>query len=218
MITAPSDGASRPTAGALRLAEARTENPVSVDVDGYLAGLYEHCPFLGPSIRRGMTGWTVHEIAPGSHRYAVEAELFYAGVQAAEWVRPLMPRPYGVLTCENVVLVGHCEGAEHRELMAWPHWALKHLYAQVGVMFGKFPQGTVERGRCGQGIPPPPFSFLPVRAGVRPLDPKFLMETPDLAAALAVAADDGRDVFEHIPCEWKAVREWARSLPRPEKR
>ncbi|MFE6049905.1 hypothetical protein ACFQ6N_04050 [Kitasatospora sp. NPDC056446] len=218
MITPPSDGASRPTAGALRLTEARTENPAGVDVDGYLAGLYEHCPFLRPSTSRGMTGWTVYEIAPGSHRYAVEAELFHAGAQAAEWVRPLTGRPYGLLACENVVLTGHCEGASHRELMAWPHWALKNLYAPVGVMVGTFPQGAVERGRRGQDIPPPPFSFLPVRAGVRPLDPTFLLETPDLAAALAVAADDGRDVFEHIPCEWKAVREWASSLPMPQKR
>ncbi|MFB7945411.1 hypothetical protein ACFC6L_10855 [Kitasatospora phosalacinea] len=217
MTTAPRDGVSRPTAGALRLIEARTEFPASVDVGPYLAGLFEHCPFLRPSVRRGMTGWTVYEIAPGSHRYAVEAELFHAGVQAAEWVRPLMARPFGTLVCENVVLLGQCEDADHRELLAWPHWALKHLYAPVGVMFGKFAQGAVETDRSGRSIPPPPFSFLPVRAGVRPLDPEFLTGTPDLATALAVSVDDGRDVFEHIPCEWKAVREWASSLPRPRK-
>ncbi|MFB8286422.1 hypothetical protein [Kitasatospora purpeofusca] len=187
-------------------------------MDGYLAGLDEHCPFLRPSIRRGMTGWTVYEVTPGSHRYAVEAELFYAGVQAAEWVRPLMARPYGVLACENVVLRGHCVGADHRELLAWPHWALKHLYAPVGVMVGKFAQGAAETGRRGGRIPPPPLSFLPVRAGVRPLDPNLLTGTPDLAAALSVAVDDGREVFEHVPCEWKAVRAWVSSLPMPQRR
>ncbi|MFE9421646.1 hypothetical protein ACFYNO_01650 [Kitasatospora sp. NPDC006697] len=218
MIIAPFGAAPRLTAGALRLTESRTSNPVSVDMGRYLTRLYEHCPFLRPSTMRGMTGWTVYEITPGSHRHAVEAELFYAGVQAAEWVRPLMRRPYGLLACENIVLRGHCEGADHRELMAWPHWAMKHLYAPVGLMFGKFPRGTAESGRNGQCIPPPPFSFLPVRAGVRPLDPKFLEATPDLAATLAVSSDDGRDVFEHIPCDWKAVREWASSLPRPTRR
>ncbi|MFJ1755948.1 hypothetical protein [Kitasatospora sp. NPDC088134] len=218
MIPAPHDGASRPTAGALRLIEARTEHPASADVHGYLTALYEHCPFLRPSVRRGMTGWTVYEIVPGSHQYAVEAELFHAGVQAAEWVRPLMARPFGTLVCENVMLLGRCEDADHRELLAWPHWALKHMYAPVGVMFGKFARGAVETGRRGRSIPPPPFSFLPVRAGVRPLDPKFLTGTPDLATALAVGVDDGRDVFEYIPCEWKAVREWASSLPRPQRR
>ncbi|MFJ8443809.1 hypothetical protein [Kitasatospora griseola] len=218
MITAPPGGASRPTARALRLVEARTETPVSVDVYSYLNELSEHCPFLAPSVRRGMTGWTVYEVTPGSHRNAVEAELFHAGVQAAEWVRSLMSRQYGVLACENVVLLGRCEDADHRGLMAWPHWALKHLYGPVGVMVGKFSQGTAEIGRRGLSIPPAPFSFLPVRAGARPLDPKFLKATPDLAEALSVAVDDGRNVFEHIPCEWKAVREWASSLPRPEKR
>ncbi|MFF7992423.1 hypothetical protein ACFZDG_21845 [Kitasatospora xanthocidica] len=165
-----------------------------------------------------MTGWTVYEIAPGTHRYAVEAELFYAGVQAAEWIRPLMARPYGALACENVVLLGECEDAHHRELLVWPHWALKHLYSQVGVMIGRFAKGTAETSRTGHSIPPAPFSFLPVRAAVRPLDPGFLTSTPDLAAAVAGAVDDGRDVFEHIPCEWKAVREWASSLPRPSQR
>ncbi|MFJ3218112.1 hypothetical protein ACIPLC_19590 [Kitasatospora sp. NPDC086801] len=165
-----------------------------------------------------MTGWTVYEIAPDVHRYAVEAELFYAGVQAAEWIRPLMAEPFGALACENVVLLGQCADADHRELLTWPHWALKNLYGPVGVMFGKFVQGAAETSRAGHSIPPAPFSFLPVRAAVRLLDPKLLTSTPDLAAAVAGAVDDGRDVFEHIPCEWKAVREWASSLLRPPKR
>jgi hypothetical protein len=114
--------------------------------------------------------------------------------------------------------LNYAERRNHPELLAWPHWALKNLYGPVGVMLGKFIQGVAETGRTGHGIPPPPFSFLPVRAAVRPLDPKFLRSTPDLAAALARAVDDGRDVFEHIPCEWKAVREWASSLPKPVKR
>ncbi|MGV9267673.1 hypothetical protein ACWDRR_23780 [Kitasatospora sp. NPDC003701] len=214
-MTARSDGAPRPTAGALRLTAARSEQPTGIDVDDYLAALHEHCPFLRPSTTRGMTGWTVYEIAPGAHRYAVEAELFLAGVQAAEWIRPLMARPHGLLTCENVVLVGQCADADHRELLAWPHWALKNLYGPVGVMFGKFAEGAAETSQTGHDIPPAPFSFLPVRAAVRPLDPRFLADTPDLAAAVAKAVDDGREVFEHIPCEWKAVREWASSMLRP---
>lgn len=36
--------------------------------------------------------------------------------------------------------------------------------------------------------------------------------------ALATAEDDGRDVFERIPCDWKTAREWASSLPAPRKR
>jgi hypothetical protein len=84
-----------------------------VDLNNYLSAMEQHCPFIRPSIRRGLTGWTVYEITPGSYRCAVEAELFHAGVQAAEWIRPLMTRPYGALVCENVVLFGHCADANH---------------------------------------------------------------------------------------------------------
>ncbi|MFE0460315.1 hypothetical protein ACFW1A_13815 [Kitasatospora sp. NPDC058965] len=211
------DGASRPSAGALRLVEARSVNPVRVDVAGYLAAMFEHCPFLEASSARGMTGWTVYEIVPGAHRDAVEAELFHAGVQAAEWVRPLMSRRHGALACENIAIIGDAPDTDHRELMAWPHWALKHLYGPVGVMFGKFTEGTQEFDKFGRSIPPAPISFLPVRASVRPLDPQFLKDTPDLARTLAVADDDGHDVFDHIPRDWKAVRAWAASLPVPQK-
>ncbi|WP_246213517.1 hypothetical protein [Kitasatospora viridis] len=189
-----------------------------MDTTGYTMAMVGHCPFLEPSIRRGLTGWTVYEIAPGAHRDAVEAELFHAAVRGAEWIRPQLAHSQGALVCENIVITGSVPDADHRELMTWPHWALKHLYGPVGVMFGKFTQGAGERDKFGRSIPPPPFSFLPVRAAVRHSDPRFLRDTPDLAHALAVADDDGRDVFEHIPCEWKAVRAWAGSLPVPPKR
>ncbi|MFD3483835.1 hypothetical protein [Streptomyces sp. NPDC058665] len=57
-----------------------------------------------------------------------------------------------------------------------------------------------------------------MRASIRRLDPDFLKDTPELSTALAMADDDGRDVFEKIPCDWKTVREWASSLPAPRKR
>lgn len=207
-------GASRPTAGALRLVEARTTTPRTVEVSDYIRRLVTHCPYLTPSVQRGLTGWTVYEAAGEAD--AVEAEVFHAGVQAAEWVRPLASRPHGVLVCENIVILGDA-GIGHRELLAWPHWALKHLYAPVGVMFGKFWKGEETVGTFGRDIPPPPFSFLPVRASVRTRDPRFLKDTPDLAASLAVAVDDGRDVFEDIPDDWKVVRAWATSLSAPGK-
>jgi hypothetical protein len=187
-----------------------------VDITGYTTAMFEHCPFLEPSTVRNMTGWTVYEIEPGAHRQAVEAELFHVGVQAAEWIRPLMSRAHGAFVCENVVITGTVAETDHRELMAWPHWALKHLYGPVGVMFGKFAQGARERDKLGRSVPLPPFSFLPVRAVVRPRDPRFLTDTPELARAVAIAGDDGRDVFRHIPCDWKAVRAWATSLPVPQ--
>lgn len=89
--------------------------------------------------------------------------------------------------------------------MAWPHWVSKNLYGPVEVMFGKFYTGEAEVTAAG-ARPRPPASFLPVRAAVRRRDPQFLRATPDLAAALAASTDDGRDVFEGIPPQWKEIR------------
>ncbi|MGX2997024.1 hypothetical protein JNUCC64_22635 [Streptomyces sp. JNUCC 64] len=218
MNTAPEGGVSRPTAGALRLVESGSEAPRSVDVRDYVEAMARHCPFLGPSRAGGMTVWAVYEIVPGASAYAVEAELFHGGVRAAERLRSLTGRSGGALACENVVIMGENAGFPPSALMAWPHWALKNLYGPVGVMFGKFAEGGQERDRRGRSVPPSPFSFLSVRAAVRGRDPWFLKDTPVLAEALATAEDDGRDVFADVPCDWKAVRAWARSLPAPRTR
>jgi hypothetical protein len=199
------DGALRPTAGALRLVEARTTSPMSVDVTGYVEAVSAHCPYLAPSVERGLTGWTVYEATGDAE--AVEAEVFHVAVQAAEWVRPLANRPHGGFVCENIVVLG---GGRH--VLAWPHWALKHLYGPVGLMFGKFTAGEQAIDRCGRSVPPPPVSFLPVRVAVRPRDPRFLERTPDLAAAVAVAGDDGRDVLKDLGHDWKDIKQWAQHL------
>ncbi|MGV9342388.1 hypothetical protein [Streptomyces sp. NPDC003688] len=181
-------------------------SPTSVDVGGYVAAVTAHCPYLAPSAARGMTGWTVYEAVGDAAD--VEAAVFCAGVQAAEWVRPFTSRPRGVLACENIVLVG-----ADSAVMQWPHWALKHLYGPVGLMVGKFTAGEQHTDRRGWRIPAPPVSFMPVRAAVRPRDPRLLAATPELASAVEEAVDDGRDVFEHTSCEWREVKQWAQRLP-----
>lgn len=205
----------RLTAGALRLVEAGTTRPTTVDISDYVLRMTAHCPYLAPSLRGGLTTWTVYRVDGDAD--AVEAELFHAGVQAAEWLRPLLNRPHGFLRCENIVLLGDVPGTTHRELLAWPHWVLKNLYGPVGVMFGKFHAGEEEVTAAGGRIPAAPVSFLPVRAAVRRRDPRFLRATPYLASALAAAEDDGHDVFEHVPAEWKEIRTWARHLLPPAK-
>ncbi|MEU1670102.1 hypothetical protein ABZ547_42240 [Streptomyces sparsogenes] len=205
MTTTHIDGALRSTAGALRLVESRTTSPKTVDVAEYVEAIAAHCPYLARSVARGLTGWTVYKARGGAAD--VQAEVFHAGVRAAEWVRPLATRPHGALVCENIVVVG-----AEQDALAWPHWVLKHLYGPVGLMFGKFSAGEEKTDRHGSRIPAPPVSFLPVRVAVRPRDPRLLERTPDLAAAVAVAVDDGRDAFEGIPHEWKEIKEWAHHL------
>ncbi|MFF4601980.1 hypothetical protein ACFY12_04365 [Streptomyces sp. NPDC001339] len=197
--------ALRLSAGALRLIAPRTTTP-RADIAAYVGTVTAHCPYLTPSLDRGLTGWTLYEAvgAPAD----VEAEVFHAAVQAAERVRPLAPRAHGAFVCENVAILG-----AGREVLQWPHWALKHLYGPVGLMIGKFAVGEERTDHSGRGIPPPPVSFLPVRAAVRPRDGRFLQHTPNLAAAVASARDDGRDVFSHLGHDWKEIRLWAQHLP-----
>ncbi|MFD7610501.1 hypothetical protein [Streptomyces sp. NPDC059828] len=195
--------------GALRLVESRTTGPASVDFTEYVAAMSVHCPYLAPSVQHGLTGWTVYEAAGGPS--GVEAEVFRLGVEFAERVRGLAKRPRGSLVCENIAVFG-----ADREVLAWPHWALKNLYAPVGVMFGKFPTGEQGSDHLGRQVPEPPVSFLVVRAAVPVRDPHFLSRTPNLAATVAASADDGRDVFaaQRLPRTWTEVKRWAqRRLP-----
>ncbi|MBZ4318931.1 DUF6875 domain-containing protein [Streptomyces huiliensis] len=206
----PVDTPPGAAAPGLRLVEARTPAPTTVDVTAYVDAMSAHCPYLAPSVERELTHWTMYEAAGDAAD--VEAAVFEAGVLSAEWLRTQADRRQATLMCENIVVSG-----VGRELLAWPHWALKNLYTPVGVMFGKFPVGDQIADHHGRVIPEPPVSFLAVRFVVRARDPLFLSRTPDLADAVAKAEDDGRDVFEALSLsrEWKDVKLWARErLPK----
>ncbi|MEU3189019.1 hypothetical protein ABZ707_33245 [Streptomyces sp. NPDC006923] len=88
-------------------------------ISDYARQMTAHCPYLALSLQRGLTSWTVYRADVVAE--AVQAELFHAGAQAAEWLRPLLNRPYGLLRCENIVLLGDVPGTRHRDLLAWPH-------------------------------------------------------------------------------------------------
>ncbi|MFJ5548712.1 hypothetical protein [Streptomyces sp. NPDC093225] len=196
-------------AGALRVTADRTTTPAFTE---YLDAVAAHCPYLAPSVRYGLTYWTTYAIEPGVELFDVEAGLFSAAVAAAERVRLLAKGARGHLVCENLVVAGAA-----RRHLDWPHWALKNLYGPVGLMFGKFWEGEADTSRHGAALPVPPVTFLSIRPAVRPRDPRFLRNTPDLAEAVRDAADDGRSVFDTLGRDWAAVRSWAARLPRPTK-
>ncbi|MFE2723257.1 DUF6875 domain-containing protein [Kitasatospora sp. NPDC059327] len=175
------------------------------------------CPYLGPSLRNDLTGWTTYTVKPEAEPADIEGAVFAAAVQAAEFVRALSPWPRGHLVCENVVVLG-----VGRPEIDWPHWALKNLYAPAGLMVGKFWKGEEDTGRKGDPLPVPPVTFLSLRPAVRPRDPHFLDGTPDLAATIATARDDGRDVLLPVigkptsataaATYWPVIKAWAASL------
>ncbi|GAA2624413.1 hypothetical protein GCM10010425_20160 [Streptomyces spororaveus] len=58
----------------------------------------------------------------------------------------------------------------------------------------------------------PLIRFVLVRVAVRPRDPRFLGATPDLAAAVAAAVDDGQDALDSIGHDWTEIKRWAQHL------
>ncbi|MFI6149957.1 hypothetical protein [Streptomyces sp. NPDC051109] len=74
--------APRPTAGALCLVEASTTRRTSVDISVYVEQMTAHCPYLDPSLQRGLARWTVYRAAGDAE--AVAEEIFH-------WIRALRP-------------------------------------------------------------------------------------------------------------------------------
>ncbi|MCD9145492.1 hypothetical protein [Streptomyces albireticuli] len=187
----------------------------------YAAAVAAHCLYLAPSTGRGLTRWELWEPADGgvgepAATAAVEGALFAAGPAAAERARK-RARLLGPLVCENVTVRWGAPSEEQRRLLVWPHWALKCLYAPVGLMAGKFWRGEVADDRRGRPVPPPPLSFLSLRPAVRTRDPQLLTSHPEVGDIIAVAADDGRDVLAPVldagarvdESTWPRVRAWA---------
>ncbi|MFF2194760.1 hypothetical protein [Streptomyces sp. NPDC058157] len=193
--------------GALRILAPRS---VTAPAQAYVDATTTFCPFLAPSVERGLTFWTAYEIVPGAGQEEVEAAVFAVAVESAERVRKSSRGPSGHLVCENLVV----EGAGRGEL-DWPHWALKNLYVGVGLMFGKFWTGETGTSRSGVPLPVPSFTFLSMRPAVRRRDPYFLDGTPALAEVIRDAEDDGRDVFAGLSHDWKEIKTWSSTLPRP---
>ncbi|MGN5392561.1 DUF6875 domain-containing protein [Streptomyces sp. JL7001] len=205
--TAPMEPLPLP-AGALRVIRQRT---TTAPAAAYVQATTAHCPYLAPSLRHGLTHWTVYGMRPLAEHTDVEADVFSAALAAAERVRIGAKGPRGHLVCENIVVAG-----ADRAHLDWPHWALKHLLAPVGLMVGKFWEGETDTDRNGDDLPVPPLTFLSVRPAVRPRDPQFLDTTPTLADTIREADDDGRDLLAGLSHHWTEIRAWASTLPFPQ--
>lgn len=155
----------------------------------YLRSMADHCPYLRPSIDRGLTTWCAYE---------AEAEdapdLLAVLVATAEDLRARRRR-HGQLVCANIAILGPHDIPTARAVLDWPRWITRKLYAPVQVMVGKFWIGELEQDRFGVPIAPPPVSFFSIRHSVVAKDARFLQNLPGVAAQLAASVDDGRDVL-----------------------
>ncbi|MGW5695209.1 hypothetical protein ACWEWX_30980 [Streptomyces asiaticus] len=150
---------------------------------------------------------------PGTGLETIASEVFAIAVQATEDVRTR--RASGARLACAVIAV---ELAPHlgQRVLTWPHWVLKAAYGPVGVVAGKFWPEQTATDRRGRPVVPPPLPLLAVRAAVPIVDARLLPRTPRLAAVVAQAQDDGRDVFavagglsDDLDVTWSRVRSWA---------
>lgn len=190
----------------LRLSVDYTTEPdnIAPGFSGYLDAMTDHCPFLRPSLQRGLTRWLRYETSADAHQLPdLQREIFAAAVEHMELLRDRRrdrPSADGVLLCDNVAFrwIGVQEAIAHRCALAWPHWMLKTIYTPLGYMVGKFALHAQGADRRGTRVPPVPLSFLSLRVAVQRKDPQFLHQTPHIAEQLAAAHDHGQHPFAHI--------------------
>ncbi|MGH3852190.1 MAG: hypothetical protein ACRDR6_01555 [Pseudonocardiaceae bacterium] len=163
-------------------------HPALVD---HQADMIRRCPYLGPSVQRGLTVWAAYAADPGD-----QPDLFALLVRWAEELRTAR-REAGPLVCRNIAIVGPTDGGAARRLMDWPAWLARNLYAPVQMMVGRFWVGMQRADSKGEPMMPPPVSFFSLRPAVPCRDGLFLSaKLPGVMAILeASTGDDGRDVF-----------------------
>ena len=135
-----------------------------------------------------------------------EVSIFYVGVLEIERFRKNRSK-YNLnkrlLYCENVIInlpskFKHIDGSE---LFAWPHYLLKLLYTQVGIMLGKFWVNEKLISKKGISIPSPPCHFLSIRSTIKSRDPGLLKKTKNFSLILQQSEEKGQNVHHLLPKE-----------------
>lgn len=163
-------------------------HPALVD---HQADMIRRCPYLGPSVERGLTIWSAYHAEPTD-----KADLFALLVRSAEELRQAR-RVSGPLVCRNIALFGPSDIEAAQRIMDWPAWLARNLYAPVQMMIGRFWTGVELDDSSGVAMMPPPVSFFSMRHAIPIKEGLFLSEKlPEIMAILETGpGDDGRDVF-----------------------
>lgn len=108
----------------------RTTNPPALHTfPEYLDAIADKfCPFLGPSLMRGLSFFTVYFLSDAS-MIELQKQIFYLGFLHTEILRArrlILSGTEKLLVNENLIFRFDSEDSVNgKEMLDWPHWALK---------------------------------------------------------------------------------------------
>ncbi|SHF33987.1 hypothetical protein SAMN05444392_11615 [Seinonella peptonophila] len=161
------------------------------------------CPFLKPAEKANVLFATEYKVN-ADDLAGIQETMFYYGVMHVEALRRFRYQnrnsSKGILACDNVIFVldDKFHGIDGQALFSWPHWLLKVLYSQVGVMIGKFWIGEKINGRNGLAIPEPPCHFFSIRSVIKERDPYFFTKAPQLLSQIIQSTDSLANVHKSL--------------------
>ncbi|MEF8727521.1 MAG: hypothetical protein V5B34_04840 [Accumulibacter sp.] len=141
-----------------------------------------HCPFLNRAADEGLVKFSEYRIdgEVDKDEYAFSLALIHTEILRAE--RSGLSGSNSRLICENIIFTpGFSEPAEREIFFQWIHWALKLLYTDSGVVFGKFWPDEIFYDDLGKRVPNPPEMLLSIRSTVGEKDAKFFKISPLLS-------------------------------------
>jgi hypothetical protein len=179
-----------------QLVEATTDpKQVHPDLASHQAAMIERCPYLGPSVAKGLTIWSAYDAGSGDQRPLLNLLVWYA-----EQVR-FARRIDGPLSCRNIAVFGPLDVAEAKALLDWPAWLARNLYAPVQLIVDRFWIGIGRDPKTGRSVMPPlAVSFFMIRCGIARKDRLIVSPRPtdEMAILAAGPGDDGRDVIATV--------------------
>ncbi len=158
------------------------------------------CPFMKPADDAGVLRYSFFSVQ-GSF-VEVERRIFAIGFVLTErfrWQRQNASKTSErALMCENPIFEFQDTIENEQAVLAWPHWLLKLMYLEAGVMYGKFWKGEKENDRRGIPIPEPVCTFMSIRSAVKAKDVRFFEEQLEFVPTLEQSFDDGQDCLAKL--------------------
>lgn len=161
------------------------------------------CPFLSSAEEQEVLFASYYDLN-GNSISDLQENMFYCGIIEIERFRQFRKECLNNrernLACQNIIFEfsQKFDGLDGKKLFGWPHYLLKVLYTQVGIMLGKFWIKEKDVGRNGLEIPEPPCYFLSIRSVVKSRDSLFFNEDKFLLPALLESKDKGQNVHKFL--------------------